>query len=98
MTETRTASTRTKREAIRAAQRRVVETWDAHTEAIKVRDDLLRTHDVHNGGTLSRADLAADTDMTEVAVGRRITKVLEREGVPHQPVPRQTRSKIARGQ
>jgi hypothetical protein len=88
MTDNQTAIDAGTEQAIRAAQGRVVETWNEHTDALSARDQLLRRHDVHNGGKLTRAQLAAITGMTEVAVGRRITMVLRREGVDVPVIPR----------
>jgi len=88
MTDNPTAIDADTSQAIRAAQREVADTWTAHTDALAARDTLLRRHDVHNGGSLTRAQLAELTDMTEVAVGRRITMVLRAEGVEVPVVPR----------
>lgn len=88
MTDNSTAIDADTDRAIRAAQGEVVDTWDAHTAALSARDALLLRHDVHNGGTLTRAQLAELTSMTEVAVGRRITMVLRRQGVDVPVIPR----------
>lgn len=88
MTDTPTAIDADTDRAIRAAQGEVVETWKTHTAALSARDQLLRQHDIHNGGKLTRAQLAELTGMTEVAVGRRITMVLRGEGVEVPVVPR----------